>query len=77
MGEILSEIKNKTIKGAFWRFGERIFSQIASFVITVVLARLLLPEQYGVIALTQIFIVLADVFVSYGLGTAIIQKKDV
>lgn len=59
-----------------WKFGERFFAQAVSFVVSVVLARILAPSDYGVIAIVLVFIVFADVFVSSGFGTALIQKKD-
>ena len=69
------EIKNKTITGLFWRFGERITAQLISFVVSMVLARILMPEEYGLVSLVTIFITLANVFTTNGLGTALIQKK--
>ncbi|MCQ2570882.1 MAG: lipopolysaccharide biosynthesis protein [Candidatus Saccharibacteria bacterium] len=69
-------LKQRTISGLFWRFGERITAQLISFVVSIVLARLLLPEQYGTIACVTIFITLANVFVSSGLGASLVQKKD-
>lgn len=69
------ELKAKTIKGFFWRFGERISSQVVSFVVSVVLARLLEPNEYGVVALTMVFISIASCFAISGLGTSLIQKK--
>lgn len=47
-----------------------------SFVVSVVLARLLAPETYGIIAMVLIFITIADIFVSSGFATSLIQKKD-
>ena len=70
-------LKQKTINGFLWRFGEKISAQVVSFVISIVLARLLLPQEYGLIALTMVFINLADVFVTNGLGASLIQQKDV
>ena len=70
------DIKSKTIKGFIWRFGERLSSQLVSFVVSVVLARLLLPKEYGVIALTMVFINIASCLAVSGLGTSLIQKKD-
>ena len=70
------EIKNKTITGLFWRFGERITAQLISFVVSMVLARILMPEEYGLVSLVTIFITLANVFTTNGLGTALIQKKE-
>ena len=71
-----TSLKNQVISGLFWKFGERIIAQGVSFVISVILARLLMPEQYGVIALILIFLNIANVFVTNGLGESLIQKQD-
>lgn len=76
MGEDKKSLKQKTISGIFWRFGERITAQLITFVVSIVLARIIAPEEYGIIALTTIFINIANVFVTNGLGTSLIQKKD-
>lgn len=68
--------KNSIISGLAWKFGERVLAQGVSFCISLVLARLLSPDDYGVIALVLIFINLAAVFISSGFATALIQKKD-
>lgn len=68
--------KNQVLSGLFWKFGERILAQGVSFVVSMVLARLLAPSDYGIIAMVLIFISIADVFVSSGFATALIQKKD-
>lgn len=62
--------------GLFWKFGERIIAQGVSFLISLVLARILLPEQYGTVSLVLVFINIANVFVSDGLGESLIQKRD-
>ena len=59
-----------------WRFAERIGANIVKLVVELVLARLLLPEDYGVIALVTVFITIMQVFVDSGLGNALIQKKE-
>lgn len=69
-------LKNQVMSGLIWKFGERIIAQGISFIISVVLARLLLPEQYGTVSLVLIFITLANVFVTDGLGASLIQKRD-
>ncbi|SHK91725.1 lipopolysaccharide biosynthesis protein [Fibrobacter sp. UWEL] len=56
---------------------ERAGVQVMQFVVTIVLARLLVPEQFGLIALVAIVISIADVFVQSGLGIALIRKKEV
>lgn len=69
-------MKNRVITGFFWKFGEQISSQLVSFVLSIILARLLVPRDYGIVALVQVFITIAQVFVTSGFGNALIQKKD-
>ena len=71
------DIKNKVISGLIWKFMERIGVQGIQFIIQIILARLLLPEDYATVALITIFIVVASVFVQSGLATSLVQKKDV
>lgn len=71
-----NDIASAAWRGMLWRFLERCSSQIVSFIVSIVLARLLLPEQYGLIAITMIFVALSEVFVTSGLGTALIQKSE-
>lgn len=59
-----------------WSFAERISAQLVSFVISVVLARILLPDEYGLISMVLVFITLAEVFVNSGFSAALIQNKD-
>lgn len=68
--------RKSVISGLFWKFGERLLTQGVAFVISVVLARILAPEDYGTIALVNVFISLASVFITSGFATALIQKKD-
>ncbi len=69
--------ERKTIlSGLFWKFSERISGQFVSFVLSIILARILMPEDYGAVAMVQLFIIFANVFINSGLGTALIQKKD-
>lgn len=60
----------------FWKFSEAIGVQGVSFIITVVLARIISPKDYGLISLVTVFIAIALVFVQGGFNTALIQKKD-
>jgi len=70
-------VQAKTVfSGAMWRFGERILAQVVSFIVSIVLARILMPEEYGVVSLTTILITLCNVFVTSGFGVALIQKKE-
>lgn len=68
--------RGKALSGMAWKFAERILTKIVTGVVSVILARILLPEDYGVISLTTVFITLFDVFVTYGFGVALVQKKN-
>ena len=59
-----------------WRFAERCGAQGVQFVVSIVLARLLMPEAYGTVALIGVFTSIMGVFVNCGLNGALIQKKD-
>lgn len=71
-----SSERNKVLGGMAWKFGERISSQAVSFILSIILARLLTPSEYGVVAMMNVFIVIANVFVVGGFNTSLIQKKD-
>lgn len=60
----------------FWQFLQKTGAQLIGFVVSVILARLLVPEDYGVVALAGMFLVLMGVFSDGGLGQALIQKKE-
>ena len=69
--------KNKSfISNVSWKFAERITAQIVTTIVSIIIATILNPEDYGIIAIVNIFITIANVFVSDGLGSALIQKKD-
>lgn len=70
-----NEKDTSIFSGLFWTFMERIGAQGVSFILSLVLARILLPEDYGAIAIVQIFITFANVIATTGLSAAIIQKK--
>lgn len=70
------DLKIKVAKNFAWQFGEKCITQIVELVVSIVLARILLPEAYGIIALVKVFISIMQVFIDCGLGTALIQKKD-
>ena len=66
----------KISSNMIWRLLERIGAHGVSFVVSIVLARILDPSVYGTIALVMVFITILQVFVDSGLGNALIQKKD-
>ncbi|MCH5170905.1 MAG: oligosaccharide flippase family protein, partial [Oscillospiraceae bacterium] len=70
-------MKSKTVFNNFlWRFLERCGAQGVTFVVSIVLARLLDPSVYGTVALVTVFTTILQVFVDSGLGNALIQKKN-
>lgn len=71
-----NDLKEKTISGLSFRFFERILAQFVSTIVSIILARLLCPDDYGVVAIVTIIITICNVFVSDGLGSSLIQKKD-
>ena len=69
-------IRGKALSGVIWGAMEKISLQIFGFVQGIILARLLSPEDYGLVAMVGIFILLSYTFVDAGFGTALIQKQD-
>ena len=69
-------IGSQVASGALWMFAERIGAQLISFVVSTAIARFTAPEHYGTIALINVFITFANLFVVSGFGSALIQKKD-
>lgn len=68
--------KEKTIKGLFWGYLEKLGGELVSLVVSIVLARLLGPEAYGIIPLISVFTSILNVLVQGGFASALIQKKD-
>lgn len=68
--------KENVVSNFIWRFAERCGAQLVTFIVSIILARILAPEDYGTIALVTVFTTILQVFVDSGLGTALIQKKN-
>ena len=66
----------KVFSNFIWRFAERCGAQLVTFIVSIVLARILTPSDYGTIALVTVFTTILQVFIDSGLSTALIQKKD-
>lgn len=69
-------MRGKVASGLAWTYAERISAQLVSFFVSIVLARQVAPEHFGVIAMVTVFISIANVFVTDGFSNALIQKKD-
>ncbi len=68
--------KKSIVTNLIWRFFERAGSQGLMAVVTIILARLLTPSVFGIVALVMIFTTILQVFIDSGMGSALIQKKD-
>lgn len=71
-----SELKKKATQGLLWSSVERFSNQGVQFLFSIILARLLTPEDYGIVAMVVIFFAIAQTFVDSGFSNAIVRKKD-
>ena len=69
--------ENTITQGLSYIYFEKVLSQLVSLVVTIVLARILSPHDYGLVAILIVFLNIADVFVTAGLGNALIQQKNI
>ncbi|MCM1262175.1 MAG: lipopolysaccharide biosynthesis protein [Butyrivibrio sp.] len=69
-------LKEKTIKGFVWAYSERFAAYVIQMLVSIILARLIEPEHYGIISIVTVMITFADIFVSSGFGTSLVQKQD-
>ena len=72
----MSSLKDKTVKGVIWSAVDRFSAQGIQFVFSILIARLLVPEDYGEIAMLNIFLAVSQTFIDSGFGTALIRKID-
>ena len=70
-------LKDKTVKGVAWSGIDNVAQFAVSFVVSVVLARLLSPDDYGLLGLTAIFTAISNTLINGGFADALIRKKDV
>jgi O-antigen/teichoic acid export membrane protein len=69
-------LKQKAVKGVFWSAIQSWGSQGISFLVFTLLARLLAPETFGLMALADVFLAFIQVFLDQGFSTAIIQRRE-
>lgn len=72
----MNELRSKTLFGVLWSAVERFSLQGVQFVINIIMARLLLPSDYGMIAMLVILIQVSQIFIDGGFTNALIQRKD-
>ena len=69
-------VRSQLLHGVAWNFIEKVLMRGASFVIGIILARLLSPSDFGLIGMLAIFVAISNVFIEGGLAKALIQRKD-
>lgn len=69
-------LKEKSIKGVSWSFVEQILTRGVNFVVGIILARLLSPNDYGLIGMLAVFLAISQLFIDGGLASALIREKD-
>lgn len=67
---------NAAVKNVFWSAAERFSAQGVQFLLNIIIARIVLPEEFGIMAIVSIFVTIAQVFVDGGFSNALIQKKN-
>lgn len=69
-------LKKKSVKGIAWSFVESASTKVIQFVIGIIMARLLMPADYGIVAIILVFITISQVFIDGGFATTLIQDKN-
>ena len=72
-----SELKKAGLKAGFWNFSTTIIGQLKNFIVSLILARLLTPSDFGLVAMALASIGILESFVDAGFGRAVIQRKEV
>lgn len=73
----VSDLKTKGIKGSIWNFLSMSINQLRNFIVSLVLARLLTPTDFGLVSMAMVLNTILDTFADFGFSNAIMRKKDV
>ena len=71
-----SELKNKAVNGMIWQSADKFGSKIVQFAIGIIIARILSPDDFGIIGLLALFISISETILDSGFANALIQKQD-
>ncbi len=74
---LVDELQNKAVRGVAWSMFSQFGRQGMTFIVNIILARLLLPRDFGLVAMILVFAGFATIFAELGLGVSLIQKKDI
>jgi len=72
----MSELKQKTVKGVVWSAVERFSVQGIQFVVMIFMARMLTPDDYGLVGMLAVFIAISQSFIDSGFSQALIRKQE-
>lgn len=72
----MDDLKNKSLNAILWDLGGSFGQQVFSFIIGIFLARLLMPEEFGLVGMAMVFIAIFQVFSDVGFASALIHKQD-
>lgn len=72
-----NNLRSKVLSGLFWQYFQRIGNQLVHFIVSIILARILLPEDFGAVALIGVFITISNIFIDSGFSNALIQRKEI
>lgn len=70
------DLKKQVFTGTFWSLLEQLGAKVVALVIEIILARILMPEEYGVVAIAAVFITIANTILIDGLSMALVQKEN-
>lgn len=71
----MGELKSKALKGLLWSGIDKAGVKVVSFIVSIVIARILSPSDYGVIGMILVFITIANIFMDSGMSQALVQRK--
>lgn len=71
-----SSLKKQAVSGVLWSFGQQFSVQIINFVVQIILARLLMPEMFGLIAMLTVFISIGQSLMDAGMTSSLIRSKN-
>jgi O-antigen/teichoic acid export membrane protein len=69
-------LKEKGLHGIFWTFGQQFGTQIIQFIVQIILARVLVPEEFGIIGMLAVFMALGNSLVDSGMSSSLIRTQD-
>ena len=70
------QLKSKALKGVFWTTVDKLGVKLIGFVVTIVIARILTPADYGTIGMIMVFMTLANIFINSGISQSLVQNQD-